>query len=78
MIKAQQFLCGCMIKAQQLLCGCMIKAQQLLCGRMFEPQETSLRFFAVTLWKERDRVQVSENAKWSERHSRVSAKNIIV
>ena len=33
---------------------------------------------AVTLWKEGDRVHVSENAKWSERHDRVSAKNIIV
>ena len=32
---------------------------------------TSLRFFAVTLWKERDRVRVSE------RHNRVSAKNLI-
>ena len=35
-------------------------------------------FFAVTLWKERDRVRVSENAKWSERQDQVSAKNIVV
>ena len=68
-------------KPQEFLCACMIKAQELLSGRMFEPQELlcgSLRFFAVTLWKERDRVRVSENAKWSERRNLVSAKNIIV
>ena len=33
---------------------------------VLETARTSLRFFAVTLWKERDRVRVSENAKWSE------------
>ena len=43
---------------------------------VLETARTSLRFFAVTLRK--DRVGVSENAKWSKRHSWVSPKNIIV
>ena len=36
---------------------------------------TSLRFFAWH-WEERDRVRVIESARWSERHSRVSAKSM--
>ena len=49
------------------------KPQELLCGRMFEPQELLCSSLRDTLkeWG-------GESVKWSERHSRVSAKNMVI